>query len=157
MSSSSPTWPRAASVVLDKDRLCVSLKDGRQIVVPVDWFEFLAKATEEQRQRFQLDDHGAAIYWDELDDSLSVPSLFGLPENPPRPKLDKYVVEYRRERRGWSAAFHDLESSTRGRTLSHAKRNARQILAMLLNVADLDEAGIEVVDEVQSREAVGAR
>ena len=150
-------WPRAASVAVERERLRVSLKDGREIVVPVDWFDFLAKATDDQRQHFQLDEYGVAIYWDELEDSISVPSLFGLPESPPRRTLDRYVVEYRREGRIWNAEIRDLESSTRGRTLNDAKRNAREILAMLLNLTDLDEAGIEVVDEVSAPEAVGAR
>lgn len=150
-------WPRAASVAVERERLRVSLKDGREIVVPVDWFDFLKQATDEQRQRFQLDEYGAAISWDELEDGISVPSLFGLPENPPRRILDRYVVEYRHEGRVWNAEIRDLESSTRGRTLNDAKRNAREILAMLLNLTDLDEAGIEVVDEVSAPEAVGAR
>ena len=150
-------WPRAASVAVEREQLRVSLKDGREIVVPLDWFDFLAKATDDQRQHFQLDEYGAAIHWDELEDSISVPSLFGLPESPPRRTLDRYVVEYRREGRLWNAEIRDLESSTRGRTLNDAKRNAREILAMLLNLTDLDEAGIEVVDEVSAPEAVGAR
>jgi predicted RNase H-like HicB family nuclease len=150
-------WPRAASAAVEGERLHVSLKDGRQISVPLDWFAFLATATDDQRQRFELDEYGAAISWDELEDSISVPSLFGLPENPPRRIQDRYVVEYRHAGRVWNAEIRDLESSTRGRTLSDAKRNAREILAMLLNLTDLDEAGIDVVDEVSAPEAVGAR
>src|SRR3970282_1799929 len=100
-------WPRAASVAVERERLRVSLKDGREIVVPVDWFDFLTKATDEQRQRFRLDEYGAGTPWDELEDGISVPSLFGLPESPPRRILDRYVVEYRRDGRVWNAEIRD--------------------------------------------------
>jgi hypothetical protein len=154
--NASAPWPRAASVAVEGERLSVALKDGREINVPVDWFDFLASATDKQRQRFQVDEYGAAIYWDELEEGISVPSLFGLPENPPRTRQDSYVIDYRRDGRRWIAEIATLESWTWARTLNTAKRDARWLLARLLDVENLDTAGIQVVDEVHSPEAVKA-
>ena len=148
--------PRAASVAVQGDRLRVSLRDGREISVPVEWFDFLGKATDEQRQRFHVDEYGAAISWDELDDRVSVPALFGLPEQPPRTRRDKYVIDYRHDGRRWIAEVAELESWTWARTLSAAKRDGREMLALLLDIESLDEAGIQVIDEVRAREAVEA-
>lgn len=149
-------WPRAASASVDGDRLMVSLKDGREITVPIEWFEFLRIATDDQRQHFHLDDYGAAIEWDELDDGISVPGLLGLPESPPRTPRDSYVIEYRHEGRRWIAEIAELESWTWARSLSAAKRDGREMLAMLLHVESLGDSGIQVIDQVQSKEPVGA-
>lgn len=132
------------------------LKDGREVAVPIDWVGFLANATRDQRQRFRLDEYGAAIEWDELEDGISVPSLFGLPENPPRTRQDTYVIDYRHDGRRWIAEVAELESSTWARTLSAAKRDGREMLAQLLHVGSLDQAGVQVVDQIHSKEPVEA-
>jgi len=49
--------------------------------VPLAWFEWLANASEAQRRDFSIVGGGAGIWWDTLDDGLSVPRLFGLPED----------------------------------------------------------------------------
>lgn len=151
------TWPRAASVRVDSHGLHVQLRDGREISAPIDWFEFLAGATDEQRQHFAIVEDGAAISWDQLDDGISVPSLLGLPEYPPPdPHVRSYVVGYRREDHAWIAEVRGTDFSTIGRTLASAKRRARELLCAYLQVKDLDAAGIDVVDEVRSPEAVEA-
>jgi hypothetical protein len=61
------------------------------------------------------------------------------------------VIHYRREGRRWIAEIPDFESWSPARSLAAAKREGREILAMLLNVDDLSQAGIEVIDEVESR------
>ena len=151
-----PAWPRAASVRLDSTQLHVVLTDGREISAPLDSFEFLAHATGEQRQAFTVDDDGVAIYWDALRDSISVPSLFGLPEHPRRPRRDRYVVRYRHDGRRWIAELPDLDSWAPAGTLAAAKREGRGLLAMLLDVDDLNAAGIEVVDVVEAPRRVKA-
>lgn len=76
------TRPRAAAVRVDACRLVVTLRDGREISVPVAWFDWLAEATEEQRRDLRIAEDGAGIWWNQLDDGVSVPGLFGLPEWP---------------------------------------------------------------------------
>ena len=73
--------PRAATVVVDASSLRVAVEDGREISVPLAWFEWLAGATEDQRLDFKVIGGGAGIWWETLDDGISVPRLFGLPED----------------------------------------------------------------------------
>jgi Protein of unknown function (DUF2442) len=150
IASPSSVWPRGVSVTIDRERLRVELKDGREVSVPLGWFPWLAGATDEDRQDFELIEGGRGIWWERLDEGLSVPGLLGLPESPPRQKQDRYVIEYRREGKRWVAELPALDSSTWGATLAAAKREGRAALAMLLDVEDLETAGIEVVDEVHS-------
>jgi hypothetical protein len=57
----------------------VTLADGREIIVPVNWFDWLANATEEQRSELDLIEGGEGIWWEQLDEGVSVPGLLGLP------------------------------------------------------------------------------
>jgi hypothetical protein len=79
--STSLDHPRAVAVEIDADALRVTVTDGREIRVPVAWFEWLSKAPDPVRRDFRLLGGGAGIWWDRLDDGISVPWLFGLPED----------------------------------------------------------------------------
>ncbi len=79
-SVSSPiSHPTAVAAEVTDDRLRVTLADGRELLVPVEWFKWLADATPKQRQDLEIIEDGAAIWWESLEDSLSVPGLLGLP------------------------------------------------------------------------------
>lgn len=80
-SSDALAHPRAATVVVDAASLRITVEDGREISVPLAWFEWLAGATEDQRRDFKLIGGGAGVWWETLDDGISVPRLFGLPED----------------------------------------------------------------------------
>jgi hypothetical protein len=67
---------------VDASRLWVSLKDGREISVPLAWFDWLASADEAARQDFRILEGGSGIWWETIDEGLSVPGLFGLSESP---------------------------------------------------------------------------
>ncbi len=65
----------ATGVRFDKKMLYVSLNDHREICLPVDridWLDWLAKATPEQRANWSLESGGFAIYWNDLDDGIEV-------------------------------------------------------------------------------------
>lgn len=79
-SSPSLTSPRAASVAIEGDHLRVALQDQREITVPLAWFDWLERASLEQRDDFTIIGDGQGIWWNELDDGVSVPGLLGLPE-----------------------------------------------------------------------------
>ena len=81
MSSSVPQTdkrPIAASVTVDASNLTVALVDGRRLVVPVSWFPWLAEASREDQLDHRLVEGGRGIWWDRLDEGLSVAGLFGL-------------------------------------------------------------------------------
>jgi hypothetical protein len=66
----------------DADRLCVAVEDGREVSVPIAWFDWLSVASDQQRAGLRIIGGGAGIWWDSLEDGISVPALFGLPEHP---------------------------------------------------------------------------
>jgi hypothetical protein len=76
------TRPRAVRARVDADRLWIALQDGREVSVPVTWFDWLAGATDDQRRDIRIIEGGVGIWWEQLDDGVSVPWLFGLPEWP---------------------------------------------------------------------------
>ena len=73
--------PRASKVVVDATSLHMTVEDGREIGVPLAWFDWLASASEADRRAFTIVGGGAGIWWESLDDGVSVPQLFGLPED----------------------------------------------------------------------------
>ncbi len=80
MSTSVPSTdqrPRAASVVVEGDRVRVVLTDGRDIGIPA-WYPWLANATPEERADFGIIEDGLGVWWERLDDGLSVPGMLGL-------------------------------------------------------------------------------
>ena len=83
--------------------------------------------------------------------------MLGLPEYPPPdPNVRAYVVDYRAEDDAWIAEVRGTGFTTFGRTLASAKRRVREFLCGYLHVKDLIAAGIDVVDEVRSSEAIEA-
>ena len=60
-----------------------------------------------------------------------------------------FVAEYRWDDRAWIVQFRDPDIATFGRTLASAKRYARDALAVYFELPDLDDAGIEVIDDVR--------
>jgi hypothetical protein len=73
--------PRAVSAEIRGARLHVTVGDGREISVPIDRFEFLERASEAERADFRIIGNGRGIWWEQLEDGVSVPQLFGLPSD----------------------------------------------------------------------------
>ena len=71
----------ATNVRFEKDVLYVLLSDGREVSLPIDrveWLEWLANATIEQREKWSLEPGGYAIYWEELDDGIEVGHILAM-------------------------------------------------------------------------------
>ena len=73
--------PRATSALVEGDRLHVVLADGRHLSVPLEWFEWLDTATDAQKADLHVIEDGLGIWWETIDEGLSVPWLFGLPHH----------------------------------------------------------------------------
>ena len=69
------TRAAATDVRFEKDTMRVSLADGRQIGVPLDWFPRLRAAKDSQRKKWRLIGKGVGIHWDDLDEDVSVSAL----------------------------------------------------------------------------------
>ncbi len=65
----------ACDVRVTEAFLRVTLADGRQISVPLEWFPRLRKATRTQRRKWRLIAGGVGIHWDALDEDISVAGL----------------------------------------------------------------------------------
>ncbi len=66
---------RVAEVSFSEDSLCVALRDGRKISVPLTWFPKLLQATPQQRTNWQVAGGGYGIHWPALDEDLSTEGL----------------------------------------------------------------------------------
>ena len=65
----------AVDIRFDADRIHVQLSDGREIIVPLEWFPSLRNATDEQRNKWRLIGKGVGIHWEDLDEDISVTGL----------------------------------------------------------------------------------
>jgi hypothetical protein len=71
----SPTAVLALDVRFSEDALHVSLSDGREVSVPLEWFPRLRDATPEQRNNWGFIARGIGIHWEDVDEDISVASL----------------------------------------------------------------------------------
>lgn len=66
--------------------LLVTLKDGRLIGTPLEWYPRLMNATPEQLNSYELWAFG--IHWEEVDEDLSIEGMLqGVQPKPPVPQV----------------------------------------------------------------------
>ena len=63
----SPIAKLAETVRFGDETLIVTLSDGREISVPLEWFPRLRDATPEQRDNWRLITRGIGIHWEDVD------------------------------------------------------------------------------------------
>ncbi len=66
---------RVDDVKITGDRLEVTLRDGRRISAPLEWFPRLLSATEADRAVWETCAGGFGIHWPKIDEDLSVDGL----------------------------------------------------------------------------------
>ena len=71
----SPTAVLATDVHFSEDAMCVSLSDGREVSVPMEWFPRLRNATSAQRRKWRLIGRGIGVHWEEIDEDIAVTTL----------------------------------------------------------------------------------
>jgi hypothetical protein len=84
---------RVERVRFKGDSLIVSLKDGREISVPLSWYPRLQNAALSQRKNFKLAGGGYAIHWPDIDEDLSTE---GLLRGAPSPEATRAVPKRKR-------------------------------------------------------------
>ncbi len=67
--------PLASRVTFESDEMCVELKDGRKLIVPLAYFPRLLKATDKQRLDYTISGGGTGLHWETIDEDISVKSL----------------------------------------------------------------------------------
>jgi hypothetical protein len=65
----------AVAVACSDDALIVVLHDGRTVSVPLVWFPRLLAATPRQRKDWEPIGGGIGMYWEAIDEDISVASL----------------------------------------------------------------------------------
>jgi hypothetical protein len=66
---------QAVDVTTDDASLRVTLADGRELAVPLEWFPRLRDATPEQRRHWRFIGRGQGIHWPDVDEDISVAGL----------------------------------------------------------------------------------
>ncbi|RJY09362.1 DUF2442 domain-containing protein [Aurantiacibacter aquimixticola] len=66
-------FPEPVAVRFDEGNFWTTLKDGREIGVPLIWYPRLFNAPPDQLEKFELSPTG--IHWDEIDEDISVLSI----------------------------------------------------------------------------------
>jgi len=69
---------KAVDVTVDDSMLRVTLADGRELAVPIEWSPRLRNATAKQRTNWRFIGTGQGIHWPEIDEDISVASLLRL-------------------------------------------------------------------------------
>lgn len=64
--------------------LIVDLEDGRSISVPLAWYTRLLRASQINRDNWEVAGAGFGIHWPSIDEELS---MEGLPRGAPAPKM----------------------------------------------------------------------
>jgi hypothetical protein len=67
--------PRVANVHVSATTLTVTLRDGREISAPLDWFPKLWHASMQDREVWEPAAAGHGIHWPRIDEDLSIDGL----------------------------------------------------------------------------------
>lgn len=70
--------PLAVGAICDDTKLTVRLADGREIIVPLQWFPRLLAASSAARENWRLIANGEGIHWADIDEDVSVAGLLGI-------------------------------------------------------------------------------
>jgi hypothetical protein len=66
---------RVTRVTSTADTLMVDFEDGRTVQLPLMWFPRLYRATQAQRDHYELIGHGFGVHWPDVDEDLSAKGL----------------------------------------------------------------------------------
>jgi Protein of unknown function (DUF2442) len=67
--------PRVSDVIVSDTTLTVTLRDGRKVSAPLEWFPRLKAAAPADRCVWELAGAGHGIHWPRIDEDLSVEGL----------------------------------------------------------------------------------
>jgi len=122
MNSSDPEL-RIENVAFSDEKLKVALSDGRLLLLPLEWYPTLEKATQSQRENWRLLGQGAGVHWPEIDEDLSLEGfLNGWPA--------AGSPEYRRRRASVEYIALDQDLAPRFRSEEHVNEALREYLRM---------------------------
>jgi hypothetical protein len=65
----------ATDIWFDENKMHITLEDGREISIPIDWFPTLRDASKDHRDNWRLIGDGEGIHWEDLDEDILVEAL----------------------------------------------------------------------------------
>lgn len=65
----------ATDLSFTETKMIVQFEDGRELSVPLEWFQKLRNATKEQLENWRFIGRGEGIHWEELDEDISIEHL----------------------------------------------------------------------------------
>ncbi len=65
----------ATDVNFTDDKMILSIEDGRELSIPLEWFSGLRKASSKQLTNWRFIGGGDEIHWSEIDEDISVENL----------------------------------------------------------------------------------
>ena len=71
----SPASVLALDVRFTDDAMIVTLSDGREVSVPLEWFPRLRDAKPKQRKNWRLIAKGIGLHWEDVDEDIAVSTL----------------------------------------------------------------------------------
>lgn len=86
--------PHAVDVHTTADTLSVDLSDGPTISVPLGWYPRLEHASPDERSNWRLIRKSQGIYWEEIDEDISVEDLLaGKPSGESQTSFKKWLQD----------------------------------------------------------------
>lgn len=86
--------PKIQAIKITDDTLSVDLSDGRTISVPLAWYPRLLHGSMEERQDWRLISNGEGIYWNQLDEDISVRNIiFGQPSGESQKSFQRWLTQ----------------------------------------------------------------
>jgi hypothetical protein len=86
---------RVTRISSTADTLRADFDDGRSVELPLQWFPRLFKATQEQRDQYELLGRGFSVHWPAVDEDLSASGL----------ALGKPAIEFLKQQRKHETAL----------------------------------------------------
>ena len=65
----------AINILFSDSKMIVFLEDGRELLIPLEWFPRLRKATVEQLSKWRFIGNGEGVHWEEIDEDISIENL----------------------------------------------------------------------------------
>jgi hypothetical protein len=92
--------PAAVEVRLTAKHLTVDLADGRRVLVPLNWYPRLMKASKTERSNWRILGDGYAIEWPDLDEHIGVEGLLaGNPSGESTQSLNRWLESRAKQKR----------------------------------------------------------
>jgi hypothetical protein len=89
--------PVIKAVIIKKEKLEVTLDDGRGLLIPLQWYPRLLNGSRKERANWRLLGDGYAIEWPDLDEHIGVEGLLaGRPSGESRKSLQRWLAARRK-------------------------------------------------------------